>query len=96
MTRRGQWRIELLPVARRELLALRDPLQARVRDAIRGLAHDPVPQDSIAMRDKGVGLHRLRVGSYRVVYRLQAERVCVLVIRIGHRSEVYRGWEGHR
>jgi len=96
MTRRGQWRIELLPAARRELLALRNPIRARVRDAIRGLAHDPFPQDSIAMRDKGVGLHRLRVGSYRVVYRLQAERVCVLVIRIGHRSEVYRGWEGHR
>jgi mRNA interferase RelE/StbE len=46
------------------------------------------------MRGKGIGLHRLRAGSYRVVYRLQAEKVCVLVIRIGHRSEVYMGWEG--
>ena len=46
------------------------------------------------MRGNGIGLHRLRVGSYRIVYRLQAERVRVLVIRIGHRGEVYRGWEG--
>lgn len=45
------------------------------------------------MKGKGTGLYRLRVGVYRVVYRVQAERVRVLVIRIGHRSEVYRGWE---
>lgn len=93
MTRRGPWHIDVLPAARRELLALRNPVQTQVRDAIRSLADDPTPQDSIAMRGKGIGLYRLRVGRYRIVYRLQAERVRVLVIRIGHRSEVYRGWE---
>src|SRR5690242_12340462 len=47
----------------------------------------------IPMRGKGIGLHRLRVGGYRVVYRISAKRVTVLVVRIGHRSEVYRGFE---
>jgi mRNA interferase RelE/StbE len=46
------------------------------------------------MKGKGIGLHRMRVGNYRLVYRLQSERICVLVIRIGHRAEVYRGWQG--
>ena len=45
------------------------------------------------MRGKGVGLRRLRVGSYRVVYRIQSERVTVLVVRIGHHSEVYGGFQ---
>jgi mRNA interferase RelE/StbE len=93
MMRPGRWHVELLPVARRELLALRNPIQQRVRGAIRALADDPTPAESIMMRGKGIGLYRLRVGSYRVVYRVQAERVTVLVIRIGHRGEVYRGWE---
>jgi mRNA interferase RelE/StbE len=93
MSRRGKWHVELLPSARRELLALRNPIQDRVRAAIRSLADDPTPPDSIAMKDKGIGLHRLRVGGYRVVYRLQAQRIRVLVIRIGHRSEVYSGWD---
>lgn len=48
------------------------------------------------MQGKGQGLYRLRVGNYRVVYRVQAQRVRVLIIRIGHRSEVYRGWERRR
>ena len=96
MSRRGKWAVELLPSARRELLALRAPIQTRLRNAIRTLADDPLPSDSIPMRGKGVGLHRMRVGGYRVVYRLHAQRICVLVIRIGHRSEVYRGWEDLR
>jgi mRNA interferase RelE/StbE len=45
------------------------------------------------MRGKGTGFYRLRVGAYRIIYRMQSERISVLVIRIGHRSEVYRGWE---
>ena len=94
MIRPGRWRVEILPSARRELQSLRPPIQNRVCAAVRALADDPNPPDSIAMRGKGTGLHWLRVGSYRVVYRLQAERVRVLVIRIGHRSEVYKGLEG--
>ena len=93
MSRRGYWQVEILPVARNELLSLRNPVRDRIRAAIRALADDPMPADSIAMRGKGTGLHRLRVGTYRVVYRVQAGRVRILVIRVGLRSEVYRGWE---
>jgi mRNA interferase RelE/StbE len=93
MIRRGSWHVELLPEARRQLLSLRDPIQNRLRKAIHSLSEDPTPADSIPMRGKGIGLHRLRVGNYRVVYRLQSDRVCVLIIRIGERSEVYRGFE---
>jgi mRNA interferase RelE/StbE len=87
------WRIEILPVARRELLSLRDPIRERIRAAIHSLADDPIPDDSIPMRGKGVGLHRLRVGNYRVLYRILGTQVRVLVIRIRHRSDVYRGFE---
>jgi mRNA interferase RelE/StbE len=34
------------------------------------------------------GLYKLRVGDYRVIYALVAERV--LVVRIAHRREIYR------
>jgi mRNA interferase RelE/StbE len=33
---------------------------------------------------------RIRVGVYRIVYRIEQEQLLVLVIRIGHRKEVYR------
>lgn len=36
------------------------------------------------------GLRRIRIGSYRVVYEVQDQKLVILVIRIGHRREVYR------
>jgi len=36
------------------------------------------------------GLRRIRIGNYRVVYEVLDQKLVVLVIRIGHRREVYR------
>ena len=36
------------------------------------------------------GLWRYRVGDYRVIARLEHDRLVVMVIDIGHRSAVYR------
>jgi len=36
------------------------------------------------------GLRRIRIGSYRVVYEVQDQELVVLVVRIGHRRDVYR------
>lgn len=36
------------------------------------------------------GLWRYRVGSWRIVCRLEDARLVVLVLKIGHRREVYR------
>jgi len=54
MSRQDRWRIEFLPSARRELLALGRSVQDHLRDAIRSLADDPFPADSIEMRGKGL------------------------------------------
>lgn len=35
------------------------------------------------------GLWRYRVGDYRVICRIEDERVVVLVLAVGHRSKVY-------
>jgi mRNA interferase RelE/StbE len=36
------------------------------------------------------GLRRLRVGEYRIVYEVSQGELTVLVVRIGHRRDVYR------
>lgn len=35
------------------------------------------------------GLRRLRVGNYRIIFQIQEENHIVLVVKIGHRKEVY-------
>ncbi len=36
------------------------------------------------------GLRRVRVGAYRIVFEVRDRQLLVLVVRLGHRSSVYR------
>ena len=42
------------------------------------------------MKGEFEGLRRLRVGHFRVVYEWQRGELVILVVRIGHLSDVYR------
>ena len=83
------YRLEIVPAAQKELslLPLRD--RKRVDDRIRSLAENPRPPGAIALSGHK-DLFRLRVGSYRVIYRIREEVLLVLIVKVGHRREVYR------
>ena len=36
------------------------------------------------------GLHKLRVGDYRVIYEILRDEETIVIHAIGHRSDVYR------
>lgn len=60
----------------------------RIIAAIDQLRDNPVAGS--VLKGEFSGLRRIRVGSYRVVYEVQDQQLVILVIRIGHRREVYR------
>ncbi len=60
----------------------------RIINAIDQLKTNPVAGS--VLKGEFSGLRRIRVGNYRVVYEVQDEKLVILVIRIGHRREVYR------
>ena len=47
------------------------------------------PRGSIKLQGED-DLYRIRVGDYRVIYTVKDEELIVLVLRVGHRREVYR------
>lgn len=61
----------------------------RIKEAIEALATNPRPQGSTQLSG-GDGEYRIRVGNYRVVYDIQNAELRILVLRVGHRREVYR------
>ena len=81
--------ITLKPSARRELAKLPKPDGEWIARAIDGLAHQPRPQGCKKLANAD-DLWRIRVGDYRVVYRIEDARLVVLVVRIGHRRDVFR------
>ena len=60
----------------------------RIIEAIDQLKANPAAGG--VLKGEYSGLRRIRVGSYRVVYEVHDRQLIVLVIRIGHRREVYR------
>jgi mRNA interferase RelE/StbE len=83
------YRIEVRPRAEKELAGLPRDAQRRIVRAIDALAEDPRPAGCAPLKG-GEGLLRIRVGVYRVIYLVEDDRLLVLVVRIGHRREVYR------
>lgn len=62
----------------------------RVLAVFRALAENPRPQGARKMRGTGnLEEWRVRVGDYRVVYRVDDEARRVLVLAAGHRVSVY-------
>lgn len=74
--------------AEKELRKLAAPVRQRISDAIDTLEHSPRPAASRQMI--GVSGYRLRVGDYRIIYTVNERIVTVIVIRIGHRREIYK------
>jgi mRNA interferase RelE/StbE len=83
------YRIELTSAASRSLRSLPRTIVRKLDAKILGLAKNPRPHDAKQLRDRD-GLLRVRVGDYRVLYRVEDQCLVVLVVRIGHRREVYR------
>lgn len=81
--------IEFSKRAEKQFLALPQSIQERLVPHINALAENPRPSKV----KKLVGeenQYRIRVGDYRIVYQIQDQLLLVLILKIGHRSDIYR------
>ena len=64
----------------------------RIRDAIMGLTYNPPVGDIKTMQGYSDGRKRLRVGSWRIIYRHENEETVeiIFVIDIGNRGDIYK------
>ena len=81
--------VEFLKTAEKELAALPKDAQRQIARKIDALREDPRPPGARLLHSKN-RLYRLRVGDYRVIYSIVGKRLLILVIKIGHRKDVYK------
>ncbi len=62
--------------------------QNRVVESIQSLSDNPRPNNSKKL--SGRNGWRIRIGNYRVIYEIHDEKLLILVVVIGHRSNVYQ------
>ena len=63
--------------------------QKRIADKIDSLAEDVPNPDTTKMKGNNP-FHRIRVGDYRIIYEIQEDVLLILVVKIGHRKDIYR------
>ena len=76
--------------ADKALQKLPEKVQQRIALAAGELAAEPRPKGCVKLEGED-NLWRIRVGDYRVVYTIEDKKLIVLVVRIAHRKDVYRG-----
>jgi mRNA interferase RelE/StbE len=86
------WRIELDPAAFDDLSHLDRSVQSRILKVLReriAPLEDPRSLGE-ALRGKDLGsFWKYRIGDYRVICDIQDKVIRILVLRVGHRREIY-------
>ncbi|MEM8964767.1 MAG: type II toxin-antitoxin system RelE/ParE family toxin [Acidobacteriota bacterium] len=85
------WTVELAGKARKQLHSLDPNTQKRVLRFLRErISTDEDPRRvGHALRGELSDLWRYRVGDYRIICRIEDQRLVVLVLAFGHHSDVY-------
>ena len=85
----ASYSVELTRTAEKQLRRVAKRDRSRLLDAIEALGTKPRPQG--ARKFQGYeDIYRIRVGQYRVVHEVIDDRVLVIVLKLGHRKDIYR------
>ena len=63
--------------------------QKRIANKIDSLSDNLPNPDTTKMKGDNP-FHRVRVGDYRIIYEIQDDVLIIMVIKIGHRKDIYR------
>ncbi len=83
------YRVTLAPSAARQVRKFDPQVRRRIQAALELLAAEPRPPAATRLVG-GTGEWRIRTGDYRVIYEIHQDELLVLVLRVGHRRDIYR------
>ena len=84
----ASYKLFIKPSAAKEIEALPKQERQRVVATISSLSRDPRPTGCEKL--SGQDRYRLRQGNYRILYEIQDLALIVVVVKVGHRRDVYR------
>jgi len=88
------YRIRILDRAQADLEKIDRPHQRIIKAKLAILAEDPQALRNNIKRLSGEdNFFRLRAGSYRIIFKKEDRELLILIIRIGHRKEIYLSLE---
>ena len=87
------WKIEFIPEAEKDLKAIDRTVVRRILrflyDKVR-LLENPLQLGEALKGPESGKYWKYRVGDYRIICQIKDREILILVLRVGHRKEVYR------
>lgn len=85
------YKLKFLGKALNDLKNIDRPHQKIIKEKLFILAKNPMALKNNIKRLRGEkdDYYRLRVGSYRVIFKKEKDQLIIIVVRIGHRKEIY-------
>ena len=81
--------IEFRPAVLKSLKKFPKRDLVRIKKKVEELATDlPDPKTTKMKGDNS--FHKIRSGNYRIIYEIHNDRLVILVVKIGHRKDVYK------
>ncbi|MBC6473792.1 MAG: type II toxin-antitoxin system RelE/ParE family toxin [Hormoscilla sp. GM102CHS1] len=81
--------VEIKPAAQRQIKKLTLSIQAQIIQELEELELDPRHPGVLKMSGEE-NTYRVRVSKYRIIYEIYDRILLVSVIKVGHRSKIYR------
>lgn len=63
----------------------------RVRKKIEELGQT-LPEPNTTKMKGNNSFHKIRAGDYRIIYEIHDDRLVILIVKVGHRKDVYKGF----
>ena len=81
--------VEFRPAVLKTLKRLPKKDLRRIRKRIDDLAEN-LPDTATTKMKGNNSFHKIRAGDYRIIYEIHDDRLVILVVKIGHRKDVYK------
>ena len=87
----ASYKVKIKNSAQKEIGKLRDKeFRNKVISIINGLYINPIPDEAKKIKGSN-NIYRIRQGTYRVVYQIYKNELLIMIIRVRHRKDAYKG-----
>jgi mRNA interferase RelE/StbE len=84
-----RYSVEFRPAVLKSMKRLPKKELRRIKKKIDGLSEN-LPAPATTKMKGNNPFHRVRAGNYRIVYQILEDRLVILVVKVGHRKDVYK------
>ena len=84
-----RYAVELSRIALKHMANIPKRDLIRIQERIEALSVEPRATDTKKIQGDD-NLYRIRSGNYRILYRIFEKKLCILIVEVDHRKDVYK------